>query len=129
MAGERKSQVENAVAKLANPMSIRSVKLLHLVQDLLMVFNRVFQKNKSFFKNFGNPGGHVCVQYQANKKIILSLPPISPICKRFLFWPRNQIFFIIYALFVCIYSNIPYLELEPRYSFLHNVQCPILNVR
>ena len=42
MAYSRKSQIEEAVGKLNNPMSIRSVKLnfkvLHLVQDLLSVF-------------------------------------------------------------------------------------------
>ena len=42
MAASRKSKIDDTVAKLNNPMSIRSVKLnykvLHLVEDLLTVF-------------------------------------------------------------------------------------------
>ena len=42
IASERKSKVDLAVGKLANPISIRSVKtdfrIMHLVQDLLEVF-------------------------------------------------------------------------------------------
>ena len=42
MAASRKSKIDDTVAKLANPMSIRAVKLnykiLHMVEDLLAVF-------------------------------------------------------------------------------------------